>query len=242
MMPLREHEGVVPLIRPVAADAAPLPRWAWLHLPAAVFILLHAFWALAPAFFQRRLIPEDGFIEYATPLLLVVALAIAVRAIRRAPRWLRIWLAVFALGCFYFAGEEVSWGQRIVGWSTPETWGAVNKQEETNIHNVSAIFDSKPRLALSLAALVGGIIYPLFARARKSLNRVVPATAWPTYICTPAAALALTVGLPDRIADTLGVTRTWMTISEPGEVKELYFALFLMLYAASVAARLRATR
>jgi hypothetical protein len=34
------------------------------------------------------------------------------------------------------AGEEISWGQRVFGWETPETVAEVNLQEETNLHNL----------------------------------------------------------------------------------------------------------
>lgn len=42
------------------------------------------------------------------------------------------------LGILFFLafGEEISWGQRIFGWSTPESFGDINAQKETNIHNL----------------------------------------------------------------------------------------------------------
>lgn len=42
-------------------------------------------------------------------------------------------LSVLFFICF---GEEISWGQRIFGWSTPDVWDNLNAQGETNIHNV----------------------------------------------------------------------------------------------------------
>lgn len=39
---------------------------------------------------------------------------------------------------FFFAfGEEISWGQRIFGWGSPEIMEDVNRQRETNIHNLN---------------------------------------------------------------------------------------------------------
>jgi len=38
---------------------------------------------------------------------------------------------------FAFAGaEEISWGQRIFGWETPESLANINSQDETTIHNL----------------------------------------------------------------------------------------------------------
>ena len=46
---------------------------------------------------------------------------------------------------FLFAfGEEISWGQRIFGWSTPEDYAKINQQGETNLHNLS-IFKGRDR-------------------------------------------------------------------------------------------------
>ena len=43
---------------------------------------------------------------------------------------------VFLVG----AGEEISWGQRIFGWDTPDALGEVNQQNETNFHNMNSGF------------------------------------------------------------------------------------------------------
>ena len=39
---------------------------------------------------------------------------------------------------FFIAfGEEISWGQRILGIETPESLEGINDQGETNLHNLS---------------------------------------------------------------------------------------------------------
>lgn len=39
---------------------------------------------------------------------------------------------------FFFAfGEEISWGQRVIGWGTPQAIQELNVQGETNIHNLT---------------------------------------------------------------------------------------------------------
>lgn len=49
----------------------------------------------------------------------------------------RNWIFL-AIGLMFFVafGEEISWGQRIFGWSTPEALAEVNYQQETNLHNL----------------------------------------------------------------------------------------------------------
>lgn len=49
---------------------------------------------------------------------------------------LNIFLLLLGLLCLVCFGEEISWGQRIFGWQTPDTIKELNVQQETNIHNL----------------------------------------------------------------------------------------------------------
>ena len=83
---------------------------------------------------------EDHFIEYAQCLLLLVLSYICMR---------RAWLLlhqrgrVFSLFCIFYgamflivAGEEISWGQRLMNIETPPLFMQNNRQQELNIHNL----------------------------------------------------------------------------------------------------------
>ena len=47
-----------------------------------------------------------------------------------------VFFLLLALLFFFGGGEEISWGQRIFGWETPDTFQKANIQRETNIHNL----------------------------------------------------------------------------------------------------------
>lgn len=47
-----------------------------------------------------------------------------------------IWLVLLALLFLVCFGEEISWGQRLFGWQTPDSWADMNAQHETNLHNL----------------------------------------------------------------------------------------------------------
>lgn len=93
---------------------------------------------------------EDSVVEYLTALAYalsgVCALLAAGRLWRRrttTPSWRLLLLGIFLvgfLGLTGIAGEEISWGQRIVGFSTPEEIAEVNTQGEFNIHNNELVF------------------------------------------------------------------------------------------------------
>jgi hypothetical protein len=56
----------------------------------------------------------------------------------------RMWLcgliyAFVALGTFFVAGEEISWGQRVLGLETPASLEAINHQGELNVHNIRPV-------------------------------------------------------------------------------------------------------
>ena len=220
-----------------------LPMWAWLWFPPLLIILQLGFRAYDERLYRDIFEGELGVVELATPAVLLFAIGFGIAAWRYRgvlPRpWLRGWLVAVILGCVYFAGEELSWGQHLFGWSTPEYLGAVNEQQETNAHNISSWFDQKPRLLLELWVLIGGIIYPLMAHRSASDPRAWQPWFWPGMVCLPSAVLAILVRLPERFKEwfDLGPLPLELRYSEP---QEYYFGLFLALYMAAYWARLRA--
>jgi hypothetical protein len=201
--------------------------------------------AVDPVFHQRWFSSEEGFLEWVTVILLVPAAwygaRSALRGRREAGPWVVRWWVILTLVCVYFAGEEVSWGQQIFFWETPEFIGALNDQNETNLHNISSWFDQKPRLLFELWVLTAGIVIP----ARRAMQGVTYAQSqwqrwfWPTGICVPTAVLAVVSMVPERIKDLFGLPPFPVEVRY-SEIQEFYFSLFLFLYFASAWRRLQA--
>jgi len=155
---------------------------------------------------QAWLYGEAGAIEWLTVVFLLAAIVYGVCVLRlaagRGPRWLVVWALLLLLGAVYFAGEELSWGQHVFQWTTPETWRQLNPQQETNLHNVHALFDQLPRALLTLAAFVGGIVVPLYRRRaarRRSVQQ--PTLEQATEQTAPrAAAQHLNQPAPEKAA------------------------------------------
>lgn len=103
----------------------------------------------AGAFSHGMLFEEDGVFEYASALwflissliflFLFVKFRIASGSIRSVNigSYLMILLSFLF---FVFAGEEISWGQRILNIETPDLLKEINVQREINLHNIR-IFD-----------------------------------------------------------------------------------------------------
>lgn len=76
------------------------------------------------------------FVKCAFELVGMVAFIITAIRYTRKRQWLAVVLAgLAAIVLFLMAGEELSWGQRIFGWGTPNHIAAWNEQGETNFHN-----------------------------------------------------------------------------------------------------------
>jgi hypothetical protein len=92
-------------------------------------------------------IPEDHYFELVgafsflvTSILFLYGFMLARKELDKT--WISVVKQLVYLGLaalfFFGAGEEISWGQRILGFETPETLSAINRQEEFNLHNLSA--------------------------------------------------------------------------------------------------------
>jgi hypothetical protein len=118
----------------------------------------------------RPLAAEDGLFESLTAILAFGAAILFAAGIRKSGsrrlRLARLWLA---LGFFLFAMEEISWGQRILGWTTPAALSALNYQGETNIHNFF-----NPLIPAAYAVMNAALAAMMFsaAKLRKAAARV----------------------------------------------------------------------
>jgi hypothetical protein len=129
---------------PIRASAA---RW---NMPLGWVVVLNAVGivgmpALAALFFVDRdlfglLLDEDRVVEW-LQVVLFLATSVAAFAIARDRfgRGHRIQGAVWvlaAVAAVVIVGEEIAWGQRLLGLETPEILEDINKQDEITFHNI----------------------------------------------------------------------------------------------------------
>jgi len=220
-----------------------IPVWLWLWFPVLflVFIVLAALYDFKLA--QNMVARENNLVELGTVILLIPAIVIGFRSykLRRLlpESWLGVWVLLTALACLYFAGEEISWGQQLFKWETPESINTINDQNETNLHNTSSWLDQKPRLLLEICVLIGGIVLPVWRYCRKIdySPKHWQYWFWPVAVCFPAAVLTILVKLPERLKDFFDYLLFENNLRY-SELQEFYFALFLFLYIYSIYKRL----
>jgi hypothetical protein len=123
-------------------------------LPVVGAMVVILSWGDRPLF--HLLTDDDRVLEwlqfafYAAATALGAAVALALW--RRGRRPMALLFVAFTLGCLFITGEEVSWGQRIFGWSTPEPIARVNHQGETTVHNLGAFSGSTNVVMLLMGA------------------------------------------------------------------------------------------
>ena len=90
----------------------------------------------------RDLVREDGPVESLGAALFLAGAIFIFYSLLRPPiggsvhgnPW-KFWMIGLGLLFFVACGEEISWGQRIFNFETPEALLEVNKQKEFNLHN-----------------------------------------------------------------------------------------------------------
>ena len=219
-----------------------LPKWLWLGLPVAVVLGQVGTRLLGREAYLDLMHGELGLVENLTLVFLFVAIVLGVRLFlrrRTVPgRLFGLWTLLLTVGAVYFAGEEASWGYHLLGVEVMGGLVEINDQQEPNLHNLEGLagtlLDQGPRSLLTIAAGVGGILVPLWQRFKRPITWPT-AWIWPTIACLPTAVLAVGVTLPSKVFKLLDME---VQLARQGEYKELFLALFIMRYLASLTCRL----
>lgn len=180
-------------------------------------------------------VQEDELLEWATFWGFMVAAAIYFSSAYRQFKVeqfkfdLQMPWFVFGLGlfCFLVAMEEISWGQRLLGYRAPDYFLEQNFQQELNLHNI--IDKSFRKLVMKIILLGYGVVLSA-ACLWKPVGNIL-------------ARLGIVAPSPVLIVSFLAMylTYTWYPWSHTGEWVELamafgfaYAALFQRAFESSV--------
>ena len=141
------------------------------------------------------------------------------------------------LAAFLLLGalEEISWGQRLFDWTTPQALGSLNEQGETTIHNVERLDSVIYSLFFwgSAVALAGGAVRVARNLARRSNSADL---MLPSLVIAPALLMIMVW----RVGDTwtaVNLPRLIMEAFDYGpqgsEVPEVLLGLCLLIYTYS---------
>ena len=128
-----------------------------------------------------------------------------------------------AVGLFFGAGEEISWGQRIFGIESSEFFSENNAQQETNLHNMvvgdvklnKLIFSNLMSIAFGIYFLVLPILWNKSPKLKSLLDKFGISVPRPIHVIIFIIATLLVLIPIDH-------SRKW-------EVWEYVFALIMFL-------------
>ena len=203
-------------------------------LEILVLPLLIVFGGAAIALFgkpaYKLVTQEDGIAEWCQVFFYALALgscAVITWRLRRSGR-LFVLYAIVCVGLFFLLGEELSWGQRLVGWETPESLIASNKQGETNIHNLNTLGTGFKWMQL-LIGTYGGLL-PLWFHDSAALDRSRRLEPWiiPHVTLVPYFGLLFVWRCYRNLFEP--AHRFYYVVSEYNEILELVLAIGFFLF------------
>jgi hypothetical protein len=177
-------------------------------------------------YFNEVYTVEDGVVESLSVVALVTAAgACLVRVVRLRglrSRWFLFCTGVLGALFVFGAGEEISWGQRILGVESPEFFKANNAQQETNLHNLVVGEVKINRLVfgkiLAVVVVTYVLILPVLYRRLDAVRRFVDGWAIPLPRWVHIGVYLLIAALA-----------TFIPSSRKGEILELGGCIVFML-------------
>jgi hypothetical protein len=173
----------------------------------------------------RLLNTEDGIVETASALLFLFCSIVSLATLPLVKNALnrKVVLILFAIGFFLCFGEEISWGQRIFSFQTPEFMSEVNVQNEVNLHNMFGVLSDHLFL---VAIFTYGVVLPLLQRLHPFWRSLL------SMLGLPMSSLGLVVGFV--MISCLQTAIIWKLLPFTQgmwikEIRELLMALGLLL-------------
>jgi len=194
---------------------------------------------------------ENGLVENIQSFFLLIAIIILLKVrkfYQNENKYINAFLIIHIIGLIYYFGEEISWGQHFFNWNSPEFFINFNNQNETNIHNISNIFDQLPR---TLVLVWCGLSVPFILIYNKffDLKKKIFSLICPNHKLLIVSLTLLFFVLPDLIIDKFDLHPGASGIIDPflysayfydlisfnffrlSELHELIFSFYFFFYA-----------
>ena len=130
-----------------------------------------------------------------------------------------LFCTLMAILCLFVAGEEISWVQRLFGFTPPEYFLHRNVQHEVTIHNLALTWMQPRRIAV-IFMVVYGLLLPVLRALLPPLKKLVQRHRIPVPSIGPAFGFGVSAWLM-----TMPMTKT------DDEVGEVVFAFSLAVVA-----------
>jgi hypothetical protein len=231
-----------------------VPKSLYWYTPLTIMIgliLCFIFIEQGP-FYEWLLRSEYGVIENLTILYSFIGAIISFKLIgmsKNLPytKFFKVWFTLFTIALIYLGGEEASWGQHIFGWESSEYFLENNQMYETNLHNLTPQMEQVPKILLHLAAIFGGLIWPLLIYLKKIKLTPDSLYDWvmPNKTVVMSCFLAIAVRLWERYYAWMQIKPEYAerdAFKELKEANETFLVLFILIYLISIFYRIKAQK
>lgn len=219
---------------------------------AALGLMLVCLMGVARVYNLSSLLREDGPVEYLSAVFWMVGCVISLSMIMKTRSNSKILAIIFVLVCFVSFGEELSWGQRLIGFDTPSWCRHINRQGEFNLHNLRAlsggstwtdflktgrfslyqIFDAQNMFRMGFFFFF--FLLPLFSR-NSSVRSVITRIGYET----PPLSFLIILWTVIIVSGMCEINAQATHRHEIQEIRELSYAVFVTTYLFFSAARNR---
>jgi hypothetical protein len=203
----------------------------------ALRMLLLTFSPAGPLFWNEFFRGESGILDRGEALLwipVIVFSALTARICwrREGASFVALWYLSTAVLCLFLLGEEISWGQHVLGFESSEHMLVINAQAETNLHNLN--------LSLLFGIPAESALYPVFSNFNHLLNPAYYLLTCIFFIAIPVAkrelrwrAVALMPAPCDRVVLFLAANVTAYLVVDKllVDVGEIFELALTMTYA-----------
>lgn len=229
-------------------------KYIHFHLPVAIMVAFVAAVNIIPdgPTYEYWLASEASITENLTILFSLIAAVFAFKLIKDTKhlpqaKFFRVWFTLFAIALIYLAGEEASWGQHLIGWESGEYMSENNSMGETNLHNLNNAMEQGPKILLHLAAIFGGLIWPLIVYLKKINLSENNFFYWvmPNYTAVMSCLFAIALRLWERYYAWMGIKDEYAvrdSFKDLKEMNETFLALFMLVYLLSIYYRIKESK
>ena len=114
---------------------------------------------------------EGGLSEYGTAiaylLITIFAYPMTKKFWRLKQKVLAFWYGLITAGSLFISMEEISWGQRLIGFEEPKFWAEHNAQSEFTFHNLSFYHNHLLNQSFIVVGLIGSFSWAILAYWKK---------------------------------------------------------------------------
>ncbi len=240
------------MTQPLVPASNKLRDWTFALFPAALSLGIFAIYLISPTFYLSYILEADLREFQAVELSSFTASLIAA-GILAAAAW-RVWrisppgrpeaalfVAAVAAAAFFFAGEEVNWGQILSHWGTAESNRGLDGQ--TNLHNTAVPIQSMGSKFLILVFFVTPAVWLLRSRLNLPRHWALAVPRWPVIVAVATSFCLRPIKLGYRAWMGEGGDQTAFYVQfleQINEVQELLVAVAFLIYALDRLAVVRA--